>query len=146
MPTAARLVAAILLAILGWVLSDIVRPLMPEGTSFGWFNYVNSFIGLCVGWTVVGTRVGRGFVSAINIGVTGAVVLILWALFVHSCYEMFRLAMRNRYDGPMEALTSIFIIGSEFGIMIATPTFFAVAVVGALVAGIAADAAGKRWR
>ena len=49
MPTAARLVAAILLAILGWVLSDIVRPLMPEGTSFGWFNYVNSFIGLCVG-------------------------------------------------------------------------------------------------
>ena len=146
MPTAARLVAAILLAILGWVLSDIVRPLMPEGTSFGWFNYVNSFIGLCVGWTVVGTRVGRGFVSAINIGVTGAVVLILWALFVHSCYEMFRLAMRNRYDGPMEALTSIFIIGSEFGIMIATPTFFAVAVVGALVTGIAADAAGKRWR
>ena len=95
---------------------------------------------------MVGTRVGRGFVSAINIGVTGAVVLILWALFVHSCYEMFRLAMRNRYDGPMEALTSIFIIGSEFGIMIATPTFFAVAVVGALVTGIAADAAGKRWR
>ena len=146
MPTAARLVAAILLAILGWVLSDIVRPLMPEGTSFGWFNYANAFIGLCVGWTVVGTRVGRGFVSAINIGVTGVVVLILWALFVHSCYGMFRLAMRNRYDGPMEALTSIFIIGSEFGIMIATPTFFAVAVVGALVTGIAADAAGKRWR
>lgn len=146
MPTAARLVAAILLAILGWVLSDVVRPLMPEGTDFGWFNFVNSFIGLCVGWTVIGTRVGRGFVSSINNGVTGAAVLVLWCIFVHSCYEMFRLAMRNRYDGPMEALTSIFLIGSEFGIMIATPTFFAVAVAGALVTGIAADAAGKRWR
>lgn len=146
MPTAARLVAGILLAILGWVLSDIVRPLMPEGTAFGWFNYVNAFIGLCVGWSVIGSRVGRGFVASINNGVTGTAVLILWCLFVHSCYEMFRLAMRNRYDGPMEALMSIFLIGSEFGIMIATPTFFGVAVVGALVVGIAADAAGKRWR
>ena len=146
MPTAARLVASILLAILGWLLSDVVRPLMPEGTAFGWFNYVNSFIGLCVGWTVIGSRVGRGFVSAINNGVTGTAVLVLWCLFVHSCYEMFRLAMRNRYDGPMEALTSIFLIGSEFGIMIATPTFFTLAVVGALVTGIAADAAGKRWK
>ncbi|MEH6832913.1 MAG: TrgA family protein [Sulfitobacter sp.] len=146
MPTAARLVAGILLAILGWVLSDIVRPLMPEGTAFGWFNYVNAFIGLCVGWSVIGSRVGRGFVASINNGVTGTAVLILWCLFVHSCYEMFRLAMRNRYDGPMEALMSIFLIGSEFGIMIATPTFFGVAVAGALVVGIAADAAGKRWR
>lgn len=145
MPTAAKLVAAILLAILGWILSDVVRPLMPEGTGFGWFNYVNAFIGLTVGWTVIGTRVGRGFVSAINNGVTGTAVLVLWCLFVHSCYEMFRLAMRNRYDGPMEALTSIFLIASEFGIMIATPTFFGVAIAGALVAGILADAAGKRW-
>ena len=146
MPTAARLVAGILRAILGWVLSDIVRPLMPEGTNFGWFNHVNAFIGLCVGWSVIGTRVGRGFVFAIKNGVTGTAVLILWAIVVQSCYEMFRLAMRNRYDGPMEALTSIFIIGSEFGIMIATPTFFAVAVAGALVTGILADEAGKRWR
>ncbi len=146
MPTAARLVAAVLLAILGWILSEIARPLMPEGTAFGWFNHVNAFIGLCVGWSVIGTRVGRGFVSSINNGVTGTAVLILWCLFAHSCYEMFRLAMRNRYDGPMEALTSIFLIASEFGIMIATPLFFAVAVAGALVTGIAADAAGKRWR
>lgn len=146
MPTAARLVAGILLAILGWVLSDIVRPLMPEGTNFGWFNHVNAFNGLCVGWSVIGTRVGRGFVSAINNGVTGTAVLILWAIVIQSCYEMFRLAVRNRYDGPMEALTNIFIIGSEFGIMIATPTFFAVAVAGALVTEILADEAGKRWR
>ncbi|WP_298863668.1 TrgA family protein [uncultured Sulfitobacter sp.] len=146
MPTAARLVGAVLLAILGWLLSDVVRPLMPEGTAFGWFNYVNAFIGLCVGWVVVGPRVGRGLVSAINNGATGTAVMILWCLFAHSCYEMFRLAMRNRYDGPMEALTAIFLIASEFGIMIATPTFFATAIVGALVVGPAAEQAGKLWR
>lgn len=146
MPTAARLVAAVLLALLGWVLSDFVRPLLPEGTAFGWFNYVNAFIGLCVGWVIVGPRAGRGFVGAINNGATGTAVMILWCIFIHSCYEMFRLAMRNRYDGPMEAITAIFLIGSEFGIMIATPTVFAVAIAGAVLVGLAADQASKYWR
>ena len=75
MPTAARLVAAILLAILGWVLFDLIRPLMPEGTDFGWFNYVNAFIGWCVGWIVMGRRAGRGFVSGIN---NASLALLLW--------------------------------------------------------------------
>lgn len=146
MPTAARLVAAILLAILGWVLSDFVRPLMPEGTDFGWFNYVNAFIGLCVGWTVMGKRAGRGVVPGINNGITGTAVMIIWALGVHSSYEMFRLAMRNRYDGPMEAITAIFLIASEFGIMIATAPVIIVACLGALIAGSATEFAAKHWR
>lgn len=146
MPTAARLVAGVLLAALAWILSDVVRPLMPEGIDFGWFNYVNSVIGLCVGWIVIGPRVGRGWVSAINNGVTGTAVLVLWCLFAHACYEMFRLAMRNRYDGPMEALTSIFLIGTDFAITIATPAFFGVAVAGAVLIGLLAETAGRRWR
>ena len=146
MPTAARLVAAILLTILGWVLSDLIRPLMPEGTDFGWFNYVNAFIGWCVGWIVMGRRAGRGFVAGINNGITGAAVMVLWGLAVHSSYEMFRLAMRNRYDGPMEALTAIFLIGSEFGIMIATLPVIFTFFVGALIAGPATEYAAKKWR
>lgn len=145
MPTAARLVAAIMLAIMGWVLSELVRPLMPEGTGFGSFNYVNTFTGLCVGWTVVGSRAGRGFVQGINNGITGVVVLILWGLAIHSSAEMFRLAMRNRYDGAMEALTAIFLIASEYGLMIATPTILATAVIGALIIGPVTDFVAKRW-
>jgi hypothetical protein len=146
MPTAARLVAAILLAILGWVLSDLIRPLMPEGTDFGWFNYVNAFIGLCVGWIVMGSRAGRGLVSVINNGITGAAVMVVWGLAVHSSYEMFRLAMRNRYDGPMEAVTAIFLIASEFGIMIATVPVIVTFFIGAVIAGPATEYAAKKWR
>lgn len=146
MPTAARLVAAILLAILGWILSDLIRPLMPEGTDFGWFNYVNAFTGVCVGWLVMGSRAGRGFVQGINNGVTGVAVLFLWGLAIHSTAEMFRLAMRNRYDGPMEAITAIFLIASEFALIIATPAVLGTAVVAALIIGPATDFAAKRWR
>lgn len=145
MPTAARLVAALLLAGLGWILSNQIRPLLPEGTDFGWFNYVNAFTGICVGWTVIGSRAGRGFVQGINNGLTGVAMLFIWGLAIHSCYEMFRLAMRNRYDGPMEALTAIFLIASEFGLMIGTPLVLGTAVVGALIIGPAADFANKRW-
>lgn len=146
MPTAARLVAAVLLAILGWILSVQIRPLMPEGTAFGWFNYVNALIGFCVGWVAVGSRAGRGFVPGINNGLTGVAVLFIWGLAVHSSYEMFRLAMRNRYDGPMEAVTAIFLIASEFGLMIATVPVLVAAVVGAVIVGLVADVAARRWR
>lgn len=146
MPTAASLVAAICLAILAWILSDLIRPLMPEGTDFGWFNYVNALIGLCVGWTVMGRRAGRGVVNGINNGLTGTAVLFIWGLGVHSSYEMFRLAMRNRYDGAMEALTAIFVIASEFGLMIATLPVIGTAIVGAVVVGLLTDVAKKLWR
>ena len=46
---------------------------------------------------------GRGWTAGINNGLTGVASLVFWALFVQGCYEMFRLAMRNRYDGPFEA-------------------------------------------
>jgi len=146
MPTAARLVAALLLAILAWILSDLVRPLMPEGTQFGIFNFMNAFIGLCVGWVVMGPRAGRGTVPGINNGLTGTAVLVIWALTVHSSLEMFRLAMRNRYDGAMEALTSIFLIASEFALMIAVPAVILTAVAGAVAVGLATEFAARRWR
>ncbi len=146
MPTAARLVGAICLGVLAWILSELIRPLMPEGTDFGAFNYVNGFLGLIAGWMVMGPRAGRGFVPAINNGITGTAVLILWGLGAHSAYEMFRLAMRNRYDGAMEALTAIFLIGAEFGLMIATLPVIGTAIVGAVIAGLLTDAAARRWR
>lgn len=72
--------------------------------------------------------------------------MVFWGLAVHSSYEMFRLAMRNRYDGPMEALTAIFLIGSEFGIMIATLPVIVTFFEGALIAGPATEYAAKKWR
>lgn len=146
MPTAAKLVSAILLAFLAYILSNLIRPLLPEGTPFGNFNYINAFIGLCVGWVVVGSRAGRGFVPGINNGLTGTAVLMIWGLGVHACIRMFREAMRNRYDGPMEAVTAIFLIASEFGALIATLPVILTAVVGAVVVGLAADSAARRWR
>lgn len=146
MPTAARLMAAIVLAAVAYYLSGIVIPLMPESTDFGYFVPVNLVLGLCAGWMVMGPRAGRGMTAAINNGLTGVFVLILWAIAVQAINEMVRLAMRNRYDGPFEAIVAIFEIGAEYAWTVATPEFVLSAVAGAVLAGLLTEFADNRWK
>ena len=70
MPTAAHLVASVALALLAFVVSGQIMPLMPESTDFGYFTHVNVGLALVAGWKVMGRRAGRGFVPGINNGLT----------------------------------------------------------------------------
>ncbi|KIC39168.1 TrgA family protein [Leisingera sp. ANG-M7] len=146
MPTGARLAAAISLATLAFVVSFLVMPLLPVGTNFGYFVHINVVLGLLCGWIFMGKRAGRGVVPAINNGLTGMAVLVLWALFVQGAWEMFRLAMRHRYGGPFEALSQIFVIGMEYFFLIAVPSVVIPLVVGGALAGLVTENASQRWR
>ncbi|SEO88875.1 hypothetical protein SAMN04490248_11525 [Salinihabitans flavidus] len=146
MPTAARLVAAVFMAVLGAVVSELVKPELPEGTGFGYFTLVNAAIGAFVGWTTIGKRVGRGITAAINHGLTGAVVLVMLGLFVQGCNEMLRVAMRSRYDGPVEAVVSVFELMAKFGLYLLTPGIISALAIGGILAGLAAEGASRRWR
>lgn len=146
MPTAARLVAAICLALLAFVVSEQVKPRMPEGTDFGYFNYVNMGLGLLCGWFIMGTRAGRGMSAGITNGLTGVAALVFWALFVQGSYEMFRLAMRNRYGGPFEALLAIFEKGVEFGAVLLAANIIWTLLAGAVISGLMTEIAWRRWR
>lgn len=146
MPDAARLLAALSLALIAFVVSGQVKPLMPEGTDFGYFTYVNMVIGALCGWIVMGKRAGKGVTAAINNGITGVVSMVLWALFVQGIVEMVRLAMRNRYGNPFEALGAIFQIAAEYGYMILVPNILITLLVGALIAGAITEFAWRNWR
>ena len=146
MPDAARLLAALSLAVLAFVVSGQIMPLFPEGTDFGWFTWVNMAIGAITGWVVIGKRAGKGTTGAINNGLTGVAAMVFWCLFVQGCNEMVRLAMRNRYDGPFEAILAIFEIGLDYGTTIAVPNVIVTLLVGALVAGFATEYAWRTWR
>lgn len=146
MPTAARLMAGLCLAIVGFIISEMVKPLMPESTDFGYFVQVNVILGFLVGWIVMGKRAGRGFTAAINNGLTGVFVLFLWGIGLQSANEMFRLAKRNRYDGPLEAIVDTFTIGAEYGLTIATKEIGIAFLVSAVVSGLLTEYAGNKWR
>ncbi|MEM8578094.1 MAG: TrgA family protein [Pseudomonadota bacterium] len=146
MPDGARLTGALLIAALGFALSLLVMPLFPDQTNWGWFVHVNVALGLVIGWRVLGARVGRGWTNAINLGLTGAGLLLFWGLFVQATNEMVRLAMKNRYDGPFEALVAIFEIGAEWAIVIATVPVIALAVLAGVLSGLLTEVAWRIWR
>ncbi|WP_375697566.1 TrgA family protein [Pseudophaeobacter sp. TrK17] len=145
MPTAARLVAALCLGLLAFIVSRQVVPLMPEGTDFGYFFHINIILGLLTGWIFMGRRVGHGLVPAINNGLTGAAVMVLWALFIQGAWEMFDRAMRNRYGGPFDALLAILTLSLEYFFVIAVPTVLLPLTIGGCLAGLLAESIHKRW-
>jgi len=146
MPNAARLVAALCLALLAFIVSGQIMPLMPEGLDFGYFTYVNIAVGVLTGWIVMGKRAGSGTTAAINNGITGVVAMVFWALFIQGTYEMVRLAMRNRFDGPFEALVAIVEIGADYGLTIMVPQVIISLLVGAVASGFATEYAARTWR
>ena len=146
MPDAARLVSALSLALIAFIVSGLIMPLMPEGKDFGYFTWINVALGLVSGWVVMGPRAGRGVTAAINNGITGVATLVFWGLFIQGAYEMFRLAMRNRYGGPFEALAAIFTIAMDFGLILLVPSIIFTLLIGGVLAGFAADYAKRKWR
>ncbi len=146
MPTASRLVAALCLVVIAFIVSGMVIQNGPEDKEYGKFTYVNMSIGFICGWVIMGKRAGRGVTAGINNGLTGAAALVFWGLFVQGTYEMFSLAMRQRYGGPFEALLSIFSIGVEYGKQLIVPEILWTLAIGAVVTGLATEFAARRWK
>ncbi|APZ54464.1 TrgA family protein [Salipiger abyssi] len=144
--TAARLVAALCMLVLAYFGSQYIKTLPEESIDFGIFTPVNCVIGFLCGWIIVGPRAGRGTASAVSHGITGVAAMILWGLLVQSVNEMVRLAMRHRYDDPMEAFAAIFEIGIEFSYMLLDTGFFTMMLAGAIVTGLLSETASRNWR
>ncbi len=146
MPNAAKLIAALGLAALGWLVSDMIKPLVPFSVDFGWFNYVNAAIGVLVGWLFLGPRVGQGMTSAINNGITSAIVMVILGLLSQGVNEMVRLSFARRYDTPFEAIAAIFEISLDYGMILLDMQVILTLLGGGIVAALAAEALGRRWR
>lgn len=146
MPDAAKLIAAIFIGSLAYVASLMIMPLMPESTDFGNFIYVNTILGIVAGWMVMGKRAGRGITAAINNGLGGALVLVIWGLFVHSCFQMFDRAMSNWYSNVFDAMAAIFLFMAEYALIIVDPLVMFSLAVGGIVAGLCTEYAWRTWR
>ncbi len=145
MPTAARLVAAMCLMVVAFLVSTMIIANGEEGKSYGYFTYVNMGLGVVCGWVIMGKRAGRGWTAGLNNGLTGVASLVFWGLFVQGAYEMVRQAMRNRFEGPFEAVLAIFELGIGFAEQLWASEIIATLTIGAIVAGILSEIAARRW-
>jgi len=147
MPTGSKLIGALCLGILGVIIAEMVKPLFPEGTPFGYFTYVSFILGAIVGWKVLGARAtDRGLTEAINNGITAVVVQILFSLFAFGSYEMLQQALMHRYSEPMEALRGIIELGMDYGSYLLNVQIIATLLIGAVISGQLASYAYRHWR
>jgi len=143
MPRSQKLVAALGLAIVAYLVSLQIFPQLPEGGQYSSMFLFNSTLGLVIGWRLMGNRAPSRTVSPLTNGLTGVLAMILWGLFLHSCAEMISRALDRRYRGPVEAFADVFQMIGEFSLYLATPGIVMTIVIGAMVTGSATDKAGR---
>lgn len=146
MPTAARLVAAIIFAGVAFLAANVYVPLLPAGTQTGWFAAVSAGFGAVVGWMVMGALAGRGTTAAMGYGVRTSVTIVFWVGLFLSIREMILRSMNLRYDGPMEAVIGTFDIAIDYGRLMVDPQLLAVLGLGGLLGGLVTEFASRRWR
>ena len=104
MPTGGKLIGALIFAALAYLLTDLIKPLLPEGSRIGWFSPVNALVGFLMGWNILGRNAGKSYRNAFGYGFTTLAATLFWCLLLWSGYEMLRRSMRLYYDGPVHAL------------------------------------------
>jgi hypothetical protein len=77
---------------------------------------------------------------------TGAAALAFWVLLFLSGYDMIQIAMRGRFDGPMEAVIGVFAIILDYAKLFYSPLTVFVWLGGGLIAGLLTDLIGSRYR
>jgi len=145
MPTAAKLFAAFGFALMAFFAGQIVKSHFPPEQNLGYVAEICAIIGFVCGWLVMGPSVGKGFYQAFGKGMKTGVVTAAWALFGFSCYRMAVETLRNRYDGPMEAVVNIAGFFVDLGGYLLFPDMIAIVLIGGGLAGALAEWAGKRW-
>ncbi len=145
MPTAAKLVAAVMFAAVGFLAAQAYVPSLPEGTQIGFLREICAGLGLVIGWFVMGRLVGKGYVEAVGFGIRTSVTVLFWAVLGFSIYEVILRSTKMMYDGPMEALLGVFDLVIYYGKMMGSPEFIGTLLIGGVLGGIAAEWAGRRW-
>ena len=145
MPTAAKLVAAVIFALLAAYGAAIYIPLLPEGTQTGWLIPGCAGLGLVSGWLVMGPNVGRPYAEAMATGFRTIVTAVFFAALLFAIYVMITRSMHMLYKGPMEALLAVFAIMLEYGRLMFDTTFIGVLAVGGMIGGIVSEFVGRRW-
>lgn len=146
MPTAAKLVAALAFAGVGYATAQVFLPEVPKGMHAPWIREMSALLGLVVGWIVMGRSVGAGMYLAAMRGIYTSLLLLFWALVEFSGREMVLRALDKRYDRVMEAVTGTLDIAYWFFQLSLFPAFWLTLLGGGLLAGMVTEFANRHWR
>lgn len=146
MPTAAKLMAAICFAVVGWIMANYYLMNMPDAESLGPLRLGAMVAGAMIGWQVMGNAVGQGYVEAAGAGVRTAIFLAVAALFLLGLTEMLRNSVKLRYDGALDAILDVFQNMGKRSTGMLSLGVFGTLLLGGIIGGLLSENAGRRWK
>jgi hypothetical protein len=146
MPTAAKLVGAIVFFAVGWLAARQVMTTFPEGTPATWFSPTIAMIGLWQGWSVAGPGAGNGRGMAIGNGLRTSVQIAILGLALFALRTMFIRSGNLRYDGFGEAVVEAMELFLEYFFQMAIVPVWGVLLIGGIIGGLMCETAARRWR
>lgn len=145
MPTAPKVVSAILFAFIAWAASSLVRPYLPDGTQIAWMHQVCAAVGFVAGWVMSGARAGYGIRPSVGYGFTTMALVVFWCLFLFAGQEALERSMARRYDGPIEAIGAMIKLMLEYGTLLLHWDVLVWLVISALFGGVVTELSAREW-
>ena len=145
MPTGAKLIGALTFMALAYFISDLIKPLLPEGTNVSRLSEINAVVGLLMGWRVMGKGAGSTYKQSFGYGLTTLAATAFWSLLLWSGYEMLQRSMKMYYDGPVEALQEMAALYVEYAKLAAVQEVLLPALVGAIFVSWLTEYFARRW-
>ncbi len=145
MPTAAKLVAAVAFALVGWLAALAYIPQLPEGTGTGSFPEITAGIGFLLGWLTMGPNVGRGYKEALSYGLRTSIFLVFWTLFIFSIVRMISRSTKMQYHNAGEAVLDVPMQMLEYARLLPATEIVVTLVIGGILGGLVTEFA-RKWR
>lgn len=147
MPTAAKLVSAILFAMIAVLAAHLYGKTMPGGRPVGSLLEVSGVVGVLCGWFIMGPLAhrARGRIEAMGTGIRTSFTIVFFVLLIFACVDMMDRAIKGRYSTPLEAILAIFERALVLAQPLMQPDILGVLLLGGLFGGALAHWAGQRW-
>jgi len=146
MPTAAKLFAAF-----GMVCTAAAALWLLRADEPAWRETIIAFgvalpVAAVAGWRECGARAGKGAVTSVLAAIRSAIYMVIGSALVLAVIQMFKLAWRRHYEAPTEAVVDIIALAIGFARPLAQAPIVATLLAGAILTGLLAEWAGRRWR
>lgn len=143
-----RIVAAMAMTLAGLGAVNVHFQVSPPtiNDEVGLLYLCGGLVGLIAGWKHLGTRLGRGFMSAATWGAVAAALATLYGLIAAALRDMLGVYGFSKFDTVMELVNYLVIKAMDFGAMILEPRQVSAILVGGVLAGIFAEHYQRIWR
>jgi hypothetical protein len=146
MPTAAKLISAVAFAIVGWLAALAYIPQLPEGMNTSMLPPMLAVLGFLVAWLSMGPNAGKGYVTAMSLGLRTSVLLVFWGLLCFAVQYMVKQSFNvGHYHNLGEAVLDVPMLMYQYGRLAVAASVIQVLAVGGILGGIVTEFVGRRW-